>query len=176
MLQQIVILLTDTAQATEGIGVAQDRALELVSQLVNGGYVDGPFKLHAVHQVADQPLSLVVHLLGEHHFLGHCYPFENAGSLFAGALQRGLVAAIDLVGWFRILGIQALGDIDVDVVHPHPADFFNGVLFFDHAATALGVVRNPVVVQVGDVHADLERGDGDAFDHRGWKNVLRLLS
>ncbi len=65
--------------------------------------------------------------------------------------------------------------MDINELHPHLADFLDGFLFFDNTSLALGVVGNPVVVQIGYVHADLECGDGDAFYHLLGKKVLRLL-
>ena len=114
-------------------------------------------------------------LLGNHDFFRKRNMGPQARRQFTRLLQGRLIPAIHLGGGFRVLGIEPLRGIDIDELHAHTADFLDGFLFFDNTSLALGVVGNPVVVQVGYVHADLECGNGDALDHSLEKNVLRLL-
>ena len=84
----------------------------------------------------------------------------------SGVLQGRFIASIHMRRRLGILAVGAPADINVDILHTHPANFLNGLFPLDNTSFALGVMGDPIVVEVGNVHTDLQGGD-----YRGRENA-----
>ena len=132
---------------------------------MDGGHIDCATDLDVIHEIAHQVLGLAVHPLGNDNFfcqrcLGGIPRFQGSG-----ILQGRFIAPVHRRRRLGILTVGAPADINVDILHTHPADFLNGLFPLDNPFLALGVMGDPVVVEVGNVHTDLQGRDGNAFDH-----------